>query len=69
MGPGGQQHAWLGDAKTALAAVLFVGFPWVTPVNMLIFLAGLEAIDIELIDAAKVDGARGWTMFWNIELR
>jgi ABC-type sugar transport systems, permease components len=68
MGPGGQQHAWLGDAKTALAGVLFVGFPWVTPVNMLIFLAGLEAIDIELIDAAKVDGARAWTMFWNIEL-
>src|SRR6185436_16741320 len=28
MGPGGQQHAWLGDAKTALAGVLFVGFPW-----------------------------------------
>jgi ABC-type sugar transport system permease subunit len=48
--------------------VLFTGFPWVAPVNMLIFLAGLEAINVELIDAARVDGARGWTMFRHIEL-
>ncbi len=66
--PEGPPRSWLGDPRTALAAILFVGFPWVNPVNMLIFLAGLEAIEIELIDAAKVDGARGWKMFWHIEL-
>jgi ABC-type sugar transport system permease subunit len=66
--PEGLQRSWLGDYKTALAAILFVGFPWVAPVNMLIFLAGLEAIEIELVDAAKVDGATGWRMFWFIEL-
>jgi raffinose/stachyose/melibiose transport system permease protein len=66
--PDGQIRSWLGDQRTALAAILFVGFPWVAPVNMLIFLAGLEAIEVELIDAAKVDGATGWKMFWNIEL-
>jgi raffinose/stachyose/melibiose transport system permease protein len=68
LSPEGLQRSWLGDYRTALAAVLFVGFPWVAPVNMLIFLAGLEAIEIELVDAAKVDGARGWKMFWFIEL-
>jgi raffinose/stachyose/melibiose transport system permease protein len=64
----GEPRVWLGDYETALAAILFVGFPWVSPVNMLIFLAGLEAIEAELIDAARVDGARGWGMFWYIEL-
>jgi raffinose/stachyose/melibiose transport system permease protein len=64
----GLTRSWLGDYNTALAAVLFVGFPWVAPVNMLIFLAGLEAIEMELIDAAKVDGAKGLKMFWFIEL-
>ncbi len=64
----GLRRAWLGDQKTALGAILFMGFPWVSPVNMLILLAGLEAISVEIIDAAKVDGATGWKMFWNIEL-
>ncbi len=66
--PDGLARSWLGDPDTALGAVLFTGFPWVAPVNMLIFLAGLEAINVELIDAARVDGARGWTMFRHIEL-
>ncbi|MGC9347850.1 MAG: carbohydrate ABC transporter permease [Anaerolineae bacterium] len=64
----GLPRAWLGDQKTALGAVLFMGFPWVSPVNMLILLAGLEAIPLELIDAARVDGATGWRMFWHVEL-
>jgi raffinose/stachyose/melibiose transport system permease protein len=64
----GQARSWLGDQRTALGAILFVGFPWVAPVNMLIFLAGLEAIPTELVDAAKVDGAKSWKMFWFVEL-
>jgi raffinose/stachyose/melibiose transport system permease protein len=66
--PDGLARSWLGEHTTALAAVLFTGFPWIAPVNMLIFLAGLEAINPELIEAARVDGAKGWTLFWNIEL-
>ncbi len=61
-------RSWLGDQKTALGAVLFVGFPWVSPMTMLIFLAGLEGISTEMVEAARVDGATGWRMFWNIEL-
>ncbi len=66
--PAGLPRSWLGDMDTALPAVLFTGFPWVSPVNMLIFLAGLEAISIELIDAARVDGANPLRLFWHIEL-
>jgi ABC-type sugar transport system permease subunit len=65
--PDGLPRSWLGEQDTALGAVLFTGFPWIAPVNMLIFLAGFEAINIELLDAASVDGAKGWKLFWYIE--
>lgn len=48
---------WLGDPRTALGALIFMGFPWVTPVAVLIVLAGLLNIPQSLLDAAKVDGA------------
>jgi ABC-type sugar transport system permease subunit len=66
--PGGLPRAWLGDQNTALLAVMFVGFPWVNTINMLLYLAGFEAISTEIIDAATVDGATGLSMFWRIEL-
>ncbi|MBV7335457.1 sugar ABC transporter permease [Chloroflexi bacterium TSY] len=35
---------WLNDPSTALASLMFVGFPWIDGVGMLIYLAGLLAI-------------------------
>lgn len=64
----GLPRAWLGDQHTALLAVLFVGFPWVGTINMLLYLAGFETISTEVLDAARVDGATGFAMFWRIEL-
>jgi raffinose/stachyose/melibiose transport system permease protein len=51
------QHAWLADPKIALWAVLFVGFPWVEAVAMLIYYAGLQNMPMGIIDASKIDGA------------
>ena len=64
----GLPRAWLGDQRTALLAIMFVGFPWVNTINMLLYLAGFEAISTEVIDAATVDGAVGLSMFLRIEL-
>ncbi|MBN1284454.1 MAG: sugar ABC transporter permease [Anaerolineae bacterium] len=61
-------HTWLGDVNTVVPAIIFTGFPWVNGANTLILLAGLLAIPGELYDAAKMDGARGWTIFWSLEL-
>jgi ABC-type sugar transport system permease subunit len=36
--------------------------------NMVIFIAGLTAIDSSFYDAAKVDGANRWQTFWQITL-
>ncbi|MGC9347533.1 MAG: carbohydrate ABC transporter permease [Anaerolineae bacterium] len=59
---------WLGDFDTALYALMFMGFPWVGGVTMLIYLAGLMAIPREVLDAALVDGATGFKRFWFVEL-
>ncbi len=39
-------HNWLGDANTALLAIIGVGFPWVAGVGTLIFLGGLATSPI-----------------------
>ena len=61
-------RVWLGDANTALAAIIGIGFPWVNPFALLIFYGGLIMIPQELFDAAKVDGASLWTRFWRIDI-
>jgi len=59
---------WLGNAQTALPALMFMGFPWIDAFTVLIFLAGFLNIPHEILDAAAVDGARVWDRFWRIEL-
>jgi raffinose/stachyose/melibiose transport system permease protein len=61
-------RAWLGDPDLALYALMFVGFPWAGGFNMLVFLAGLQQISSEVIDAAIVDGAGTLSRFLRIEL-
>jgi len=39
---------------------------WDSGVQILIFLAGLQAISIQLYEAAKCDGATPWESFWKI---
>jgi ABC-type sugar transport system permease subunit/outer membrane protein assembly factor BamB len=62
------QRVWLGDEKIALWAIIFMGFPWVGALALLLFYGGLIAIPTELFDAAKVDGCNFVQRFWNIDL-
>ncbi|MBF0569639.1 MAG: sugar ABC transporter permease [Candidatus Omnitrophica bacterium] len=59
-------HNWLSDPKTALTCIAVVhswkGFGW----GFIMLLAGLQTIDRQLYEAAKVDGAGSWRTFWNI---
>ncbi|MCC3375339.1 PQQ-binding-like beta-propeller repeat protein [Cohnella sp. REN36] len=57
IGLGSWAHGWLGDPKTALWALIFMGFPFVGILQLLVFYAGLLAISGELIESAKIDGA------------
>jgi ABC-type sugar transport system permease subunit len=61
-------HSWLSDPKTALTCIAVVhswkGFGW----GFIMLLAGLQMIDRQLYDAAKVDGAGSWHTFWNVTM-
>lgn len=49
-----------------LQSVTFiVAWEW-TPFVMLVILAGLQGIPHEVLEAAKVDGANGFTTFWSV---
>lgn len=41
---------------------------WMSGVQILIFLAGLQSIGTEVYEAASIDGAGAWEKFWQITL-
>ena len=48
---------WLADPATAMAAVVFVAFWKGFPFSTVVFLAALQNVDQEQVEAAKIDGA------------
>lgn len=58
---------WLLDEHYALAALIITSI-WGVGGTMLIFLAGLQGIPSELLEAAEIDGAGKWSQFWYITL-
>ncbi|MBB6637304.1 PQQ-binding-like beta-propeller repeat protein [Cohnella thailandensis] len=68
IGLGSWAHGWLGDPKTALWALIFIGFPFVGILQLLVFYAGLLAIPGELTESAKMDGANLWRIVRSIHL-
>ena len=58
---------WLGDTNTALPVVTLVGVWQYIGMPMILFLASLIGINDDLIEAAKVDGATAWDIFWRVK--
>lgn len=61
-------RGWLGDPGTALISVLVTAIWHYTGFCVVIFLAGLQNVDMDLVDAATVDGANAWQRFVNVIL-
>ena len=57
---------WLMRPNTALFAVILVGIWHFTPFMIILILGRLQTISIELYDAAKIDGATSWQLFWYV---
>lgn len=59
---------WLSDPDTALSCIAVVhswkGFGW----GFIMLLAGLQTIDRQLYEAARVDGAGSWNTFRNVTI-
>ena len=58
--------AWQSGGTAAFASVVMVTLWWRVGFNMLIYLAGLQAISPDLYEAAKLDGAGAWQRFRNV---
>ncbi len=59
---------WLGDPGTALGAISAVVVWQAVGFYMVFFIAGMEAIPITFYEAARIEGASGWQMFWRVTL-
>jgi multiple sugar transport system permease protein len=59
---------WLGDPRWAMPSIILVSVWKNFGYNMLVFLAGLQAIPEELYEAAALDGAGAWHRFRHITL-
>jgi multiple sugar transport system permease protein len=59
---------WITALPWAWAALVIPTVWWTMGFNSVIYLAGLQDINPELYEAAKVDGANSWQRFLNITL-
>jgi len=57
---------WLNSSQTAMISVMLFTIWLGLGYQMIIFLAGLQGIPAELYEAAIIDGAGGWKIFWRI---
>jgi ABC-type sugar transport system permease subunit len=57
---------WLNEPATALLALVVVGVWKGFGYNVVLFTAGLAAIDREVYEAAALDGAQGWRVFRHV---
>ena len=57
---------WAGGPSLALFALILTNLWRGLGYNIIIFLAGLQNIPGEYYEAAKIDGANRWHMFWKI---
>lgn len=64
----GLEERWLSNPSLVMPALivtslwLYVGF------NMIYFLAALQNVEKDLVEAATVDGAGPWRVFWHVTL-
>ena len=57
---------WLGNGNLALMAIMIVIIWQQSGYTMVIYLAGLQGVPAELLEAAAVDGANSMHRFWSI---
>ncbi len=58
---------WLFDETLAKPSFVLMAL-WGLGSSMLVFLAGIQGIDRSLYEAAEIDGANEWFLFWKITI-
>ncbi|BAM03943.1 extracellular solute-binding protein [Phycisphaera mikurensis] len=58
---------WLGDADTALAALVLMNAPWVGALGLLIYLAGLMDLPAGVHEAYRLESGSLWKRWWKVD--
>ncbi|MCC7450699.1 MAG: sugar ABC transporter permease [Anaerolineae bacterium] len=60
--------AWLAQGSTALLALIIAAIWKGFPFSTVMYLAALQSVDHEQLEAAQIDGANAWQRFFNVTL-
>lgn len=60
--------AWLYESRWAMVAIVMMSVWAGFGANMIIYLGALQGVPGELVDAARVDGAGAFRVFWHVTL-
>ncbi|MBF2016517.1 MAG: sugar ABC transporter permease [Rivularia sp. T60_A2020_040] len=67
-GIGIQPIPWLSSTVWAMPVIILLSIWKQLGFNMVVFLAGLQAIPVSRYEAAELDGANNWEQFWYVTL-
>ncbi|HLT00261.1 MAG TPA: sugar ABC transporter permease [Acholeplasma sp.] len=59
---------WYFDPSMAAMSIILTGFPWVAGTSFLIYLAGLQNISYDVIEASRLDGANMMQRIFKVDL-
>ena len=65
---GGDPVAILGDEDLVTYGIIAAGLWPQTAYCMILYLTGLNSVSPDVVEAGKIDGARGWSMLWHVVL-
>lgn len=60
--------SWLGESNLAFLAIVIVGVWQSLGFYIVLYIAGLQAVPGDVLEAATVDGATSWTRFFKVTL-
>ncbi len=61
-------NSWLSDPGIVAYSIVIVSVWWGLGYIMTIYIAGLQGIDSEIIEAADIDGCNSWQSFFKVKL-
>lgn len=66
LGLGFLAQNWLGNPAIVTYSLMPATLWWSTGFSFIVFFAGLRNLPQECLEAARIDGASGWQIFWHI---
>jgi len=64
----GLEARWVSDPQLIMPAIMLASLWLWVGFNMVYFLAALQTVDKSLQEAARIDGANPWQVFWHVTL-